>query len=235
METRDGFIIGVYNYCDRWCERCRLATRCHIHVDEQLERQGLGEATCSSGAPGLSLGAVAVRAVHEGGVGFDEADAAPADPNDAPPRPVLTGAARALDTRARQLATALLGWRVPAETPADPKAAEALRVIGHFGYFLGPKIHRALIGLTDTGHPFARADADGSAKAALLALDELEAASLRIAEAGLVGVQEAGPVLREIADVKVDTERLFPRARAFVRPGFDEPEAVAMLEWGERG
>ena len=27
METRDGFILGILNYCDRWCERCTLSGR----------------------------------------------------------------------------------------------------------------------------------------------------------------------------------------------------------------
>ena len=22
MEIRDGFIVGIFNYCDRWCETC---------------------------------------------------------------------------------------------------------------------------------------------------------------------------------------------------------------------
>ena len=24
MEVQDGFIVGIFNYCDRWCERCPL-------------------------------------------------------------------------------------------------------------------------------------------------------------------------------------------------------------------
>lgn len=29
------FIPGVYNYCDRWCERCHLASRCRVYSMEQ--------------------------------------------------------------------------------------------------------------------------------------------------------------------------------------------------------
>jgi len=29
------FIPGVYNYCDRWCERCALASRCLNHAMEK--------------------------------------------------------------------------------------------------------------------------------------------------------------------------------------------------------
>ena len=34
------FIPGVYNYCDRWCERCPLSNRCLNHAMEQAEDNG---------------------------------------------------------------------------------------------------------------------------------------------------------------------------------------------------
>jgi hypothetical protein len=30
MEVQDGFIVGIFNYCDRWCERCPLTSRCRV-------------------------------------------------------------------------------------------------------------------------------------------------------------------------------------------------------------
>jgi hypothetical protein len=27
MDVRDGFIVGIFNYCDRWCEACAFARR----------------------------------------------------------------------------------------------------------------------------------------------------------------------------------------------------------------
>src|SRR5574342_347352 len=33
------FIPGVYNYCDRWCERCPLSNRCLTYAME-LEEDG---------------------------------------------------------------------------------------------------------------------------------------------------------------------------------------------------
>ena len=34
------YISGIYNYCDRWCERCRFTSRClnHSIVDLQGTR-----------------------------------------------------------------------------------------------------------------------------------------------------------------------------------------------------
>ena len=31
------FISGLYNYCDRWCERCPLTSRCLVYATEQQE------------------------------------------------------------------------------------------------------------------------------------------------------------------------------------------------------
>lgn len=33
MEVQDGFIVGIFNYCDRWCERCPLTNRCRLFAD----------------------------------------------------------------------------------------------------------------------------------------------------------------------------------------------------------
>ena len=33
MEVQDGFIVGIFNYCDRWCDRCALTTHCRVFAD----------------------------------------------------------------------------------------------------------------------------------------------------------------------------------------------------------
>lgn len=232
MDTRDGFIIGIYNYCDRWCDRCRLATRCHVYVDEQLERQGIGPSLrmCLDGSPSTP-GPAGTEADDPDGSDVIE----PPAPDAVPGLPPLSSDAAALDIRARLLGRRLLDWPVPAAPPADADVAHAFRVIGHFGLFLGPKVYRALIGLARDGAWNPRGDARGSAKAALIALDELEAAWLQIAEAGLATTLEAQSVFEELGGVKAGLERMVPDARDFVRPGFDEPGAVLLLELEERG
>jgi hypothetical protein len=43
MSGNPQFISGIYNYCDRWCERCYLASRCLLYVREQEEQEELVE------------------------------------------------------------------------------------------------------------------------------------------------------------------------------------------------
>jgi len=33
------FIAGIYNYCDRWCERCRFTDRCRVYASEQAQME----------------------------------------------------------------------------------------------------------------------------------------------------------------------------------------------------
>jgi len=33
--SKEGFKSGIYNYCDRWCERCPDTNKCYVYVKEQ--------------------------------------------------------------------------------------------------------------------------------------------------------------------------------------------------------
>src|SRR5689334_464552 len=33
MEVHEGFIVGIFNYCDRWCEACAFTSRCRLFAD----------------------------------------------------------------------------------------------------------------------------------------------------------------------------------------------------------
>jgi len=35
LANNPDLISGVYNYCDRWCERCPLTSRCLVYATEQ--------------------------------------------------------------------------------------------------------------------------------------------------------------------------------------------------------
>jgi len=75
-------------------------------------------------------------------------------------------------------------------------------------------------------------DSNGRVKAALLGIDRSHAAWLSLVEAGVVRMRDASPFVADLVWLGSALECRFPKARAFVRPGFDEPEAVAALERG---
>lgn len=37
MAQNPNFISGIYNYCDRWCERCQFTSRCLLYALEKKE------------------------------------------------------------------------------------------------------------------------------------------------------------------------------------------------------
>jgi hypothetical protein len=110
--------------------------------------------------------------------------------------------------------------------PADPKA-----VIAWFHTLISARIHRAVRGLAndcpqDRDWP---PDHDGCAKVALLGIERSQAAWLELVERRIVTDAEAAPFIAELVWLGEALERVFPGARAFVRPAFDEPEEVSRL------
>lgn len=245
METQDGFIVGVYNYCDRWCERCSLASRCRVYATElqmAVEPPEPAAVTAPGGtasSPLLrSLGAVAAwftEGTAEGaGDSTERADQA-VEPLPAFGRPPLPPSEADLHRRVHVLGMRLWDWPAPERSAQDAVVAEALELIHHFAVYIGPKVFRALNGRKVCEEDGMLSDALGSAKASLLAFDRMGDAWLRLAEHGAISVLDAAPILTELQQLSSELEAIFPNARAFIRPGFDEPQAVAMLEWRERG
>jgi len=246
MDTQDGFIVGVYNYCDRWCERCTLTGRCRVFAEEQRLAFELASAPRPDGptAPSSPRGPGSVPVLRSLGAlaaAFEELREesidlpAGADADHRPSRSDPTPEEIALHDRARALGHRLWSWLAPESRAHEPAVKDAVAVLQHFALFVSPKVHRALTGRGGEDWDTADSDANGSAKAALVALDQLGEAWLRLAELGAISLIQAAPVLTELQQLTAEMEQRFPHARAFVRPGLDEPEAVAMLEWRERG
>ena len=235
VEIRDGFIVGIFNYCDSWCASCAFTSRCRVFA-------GIAELEAASD-PTLKP--------------VIEARSRPEDVSPEPPawmQELLQQAEQAaaessgggaparrreilpehgeLCEHARAYLDCVFAWLrrhdafAAVTDPEDPRA-----VVSWFYSMIYVKVRRALHGLAE-GDPGGRdwtADYHGSAKVALLAVERSQAAWLQIIERGLVPWTDAEPFLRQLLWLRDEIERIFPNARAFVRPGFDEPEAVARL------
>ncbi len=241
MDVQDGFIIGIYNYCDSRCETCSFTSRCRSFAD-RVEM----EAECD---PNL-------KAIAD----------APPLPQDIPPPPPRW--MQELIDEMNKLASVPLSdeeleqleRRIPPEhelivdrameycdrvfhwfeacgfqsivAPDDPRS-----VISWFQYSIVAKARRALTSLAEDD-PEGRdwpADHDGSAKVALLAIERSHVAWLHLIENGLASFAEVEPFITDLIWLTDELDRVFPRARAFVRPAFDEPDEVAKLLAAERG
>jgi hypothetical protein len=230
MPTR--FVAGIYNYCNRWCERCPKTAQCLVFASGEHYR-ALAEGResrdpCDDLEPPTPEGEAFVRELVEAQGEITERDLEEAGREEARIQRLIDE--DPLGPLSRQVARALHEWWRQSIAPPiqDPLLAEAREIIGHYGIMLHPKIHRALHGFY-----LARVqsdddwldDANGTAKVMLLGIGELLPAveavalvaprdrNLRLALANL-------PVLRALL-----LERL-PRAMSYVRAGWDDDGAV---------
>ncbi len=236
MEVQDGFIVGIYNYCDRWCEACALTSRCRAFasmVQDDAARDPVLQPVAN--APPLPVAqpkpaawvTALIREVEELAL---SSEAAAVEPHPIHPRH------RPIEARANAYGTHVYRW-LKTEAPRNAHGpSDPMSVIVWFSHYIPGKIHRALFSLandepTDREWP---ADHDGSAKAALLAIERSHVAWLQLVERGEISRGKAEAYLRDLVFLGEELERVFPGARGFVRPGFDEPADVARLEAQER-
>jgi hypothetical protein len=141
-----------------------------------------------------------------------------------------------IEARADDYCTRAHAWlREHPDRGRDP--GDTYAVISWFHLQIAVKIHRAIHGLAEDD-PDERdwpADHDGSAKVALLGIERSHAAWLDAVERGVTSDSRAAPFVADLVWLGEALERVFPRARAFVRPGFDEPDEVSSLLAREAG
>ena len=237
MDVQDGFIVGIFNYCDSWCSACGFTSRCRVFADiaeaESALDPNLKPVVDAPPLPNempppppawmqellddLNEPAQATGVEH--------------DVRPAPRRPTLPA-----HDALRHHAKAYLDWAhawlrthpsfADARDPGDPRAA-----ISWYHAMIHIKILRALRGLAEDD-PSARdwpADCDGSAKVALLAIERSHEAWLQLIMRGMVMWLDGEPFVKQLLWLRDEIERVFPNARSFIRPGFDEPDDVARL------
>jgi len=236
MEIRDGFIIGVYNYCDRRCERCPFAARCHVFADvaeHEFERDHGPLTEPMADRQARALAEHVSRWEKELGVDFAEIEREVEKNPEAYEDPDIRLEHLELDTRAQDFGHSLWRW-IKKRDQTAANAADPIEVLCHFAFFVPSKIHRALHGLAEDGVLEPAADAYGSAKAALLGLERMGEAWEQLVTQQFVLETEAAPFVVTNGWLISELDRLIPQARAFIRPGFDEPDEVRRLEEEEQ-
>lgn len=240
------YISGIYNYCDRWCERCSFTSRCLTFAMEEADppepeerditNQRFWQKMMESMEVTLSL--IQDLAAEEG----IDLDSIPMEDRDEHPKVfhLLIHLAdrygalvdewldqegpRIERSAADSLETSPLR-AVPRreERERNVSLEEALEVIGWYQVFFLPKLTRAIHSREEErteAWDFPK-DSEGSAKVALLGMDRSLSAWGEIL--ALLGGQEEGilKIIKHLMQMRELTEKEFPGARSFVRPGFD--------------
>jgi hypothetical protein len=153
MEMRDGFIVGVFNYCDRWCETCALTSYCRVFADMARADAALDvnmAAVISAppatrdrpGIPTRWLEDVLEEMEALGGGRLTNQEAVECEPE-------MADAHREIYERAKAYCLWVHDYVRSLERPARDEASDPLAVISWFCSLNASKIRRALDGLAE--------------------------------------------------------------------------------------
>jgi hypothetical protein len=231
VEIQDGFIVSIFNYCDRWCERCPLTARCRVFTMTAEAEFESDHGPLTKPMAERQAEAMAQRTPRwENELGVDLAEIQrEVDKNPKAYEPAeIKFEHLELEVRSQDFMDALWSWfrsRDLTQANADP-----IEVLHHFGFFVPAKIHRALQGLAEEDEPLEPdSDVYGSAKAAVLGLERLRQAWAQLITDQFVTEDDIAPLVNATAWLIDEIDRLIPQARAFIRPGFDEPDEIRKL------
>ena len=230
-------ISGVHNYCDRWCERCPFTLRCSVYAIEletQKDRPPLDKKNAELWPRLEAAAELARRLLDEHldhpGVGLAKDPIFKTDN-----RPLSTNRIGAAAKRYMEFAHRFIQQqrRAISVMPAAPAvhevaAGEAFDVVAFYCFFIGAKVSRAisrrLFDEEIASDPLMKdmpRDQDGSAKSALIAIDR-SILAWAVMQLHVPEVREAAlSAMLTLHRMRMAMEKAFPKARSFVRPGFD--------------
>ena len=239
LAAKPGNIEGIYNYCDRWCERCMFTSKClnfaiqdaaglekdvdnahfwdNLHIIFEATREMLEEDMERLGIRPDEIASEIENSKNER-YEYEKSEKHP------------------LTQKSKELGFSIMKWLEQFENQKTkyqsmgidineqkPTLKNALEVIGWYALFISAKINRAVAYFYDKFQDeIMKYDSDGSAKIALVAIDRsIEAWTVLYSQ--LPADEET--ILKYLVDlssIREQVEKLFPDARKFVRPGFDE-------------
>ena len=223
-------IAGIYNYCDGRCPRCPFSDRCLTYLDnEALKTAGDDEDASLADAIGASLQRtieMLAEVARREGIDLGE----------------LARGTEAADVQAdferhqhdplvaRAHEYGHLAWRIAkgiepiVAARADPTVVEAVETIEWFSSLIGSKLYRAVSGLAEGWETAdeAQTDFNGSAKVALIGIDASRRGWRVLMDAGKATADGVpAQAVKMLDELDAGVRDRFPKAMAFVRPGFD--------------
>lgn len=249
LASNPDLISGIYNYCDRWCERCPFTSRCLLYATEQEDADDLPESRdIENEAFWKKLSQIfretremITEWAEEAGVDLTEVDEEAVKTQRkrhdaaAKHRLALAGKKYASDVTEwfKELGETIRASDVPPDQhdlEESQQFEEASEVIHWYQYQIAVKTMRALSSRSDEVEEdfndpefeqFPK-DSDGSAKVALVGIDR-SISAWRLMQLALPERSETVvPLILHLERLRIRAEKEFPEARAFVRPGFDE-------------
>lgn len=234
------YIDGIFNYCDRWCERCTYPDRCRLADHERIRR-------ASHRARGVDPDSweVVLKDVEDDftttisllrdeaermGIDLDE-DAEMCDAQietmwEETKKHPMYKLAMKLTKMAHEFLEEHCEPILPelshhAGNGHDARLEDAIEVLSWYHTLIPPKLFRALDPFVPSDEEFERDDSDGSAKIAHLGLVRSLAALQVIQELRPWFRGETIRLMMVVGELIEWVDREFPGHKAFKRPGFD--------------
>jgi hypothetical protein len=247
-------ISGIYNYCDRWCERCPFTSRC-LNFEMSEEKFGdLQSADVTNEAFWEKLGetlhetlTMVKEMAAEKGIDLDAIDI---EEEQAGRRFVENSVAHMTTHLAKSYISMTNDWfdanvyiyeddggafeaiSAPNSTHSTPRKdtrplIDGVDVIRWYQHQIYVKLKRAYHSIQDEKLEELDdfpKDSDGSTKVALIGIDRSISAWGEILKFLPDQEEKILGIVAHLERLRNRTEADFPDARAFVRPGFDEKE-----------
>lgn len=235
-------IVGIHNYCDRWCERCPFTQRCTVFLAESAlsdaEKNPNHEAFWDNLRTLFKDAILNLRQFAQTrGIDLRQQFS---------DTPSVNVSFERLEKAAYQYSQMCDKWfrlnryvLVAQKVSADEREQTqhllaltgAVEVINWYRFFIAAKIHRALNGLSlieknDLFVDEVQNDANGSAKIAILGIERCIASWEVIRSAFPEKTDELLDILVLLTRLRNSLKNIFPKVADFIRPGFDEINGV---------
>jgi len=232
------FIAGIYNYCDRWCERCPQTLHClNFSLLEKKfsdpETQDIRNEAFWRKLSGILEETLALlrEAGKKWGIDLETLDSVSNTESmrandEAAEKHVICRAAKSYSKmvedwfRGRER----LFFEITTVSKEGVNLEEAFEVIRWYQYFIASKVTRAIRGkIEEEEERFdeSASDSDGSAKIALIAIDRSISAWAVIPHYNNLDTERVIEIISFLDRLRQAVEETFPNARSFIRPGFD--------------
>ena len=238
LAADERFIAGIYNYCDRWCERCPQTLHClNFSLSEEefsdpethdIRNEAFWKKLSEILRESLEL---LREAGKKWGIEIETLDSmkdteSMGAQDEAAENHVICRAARSynkiVEDWFKKGETFPFGIVTVANQGVDLE--EAFEVIRWYQYFIAAKVIRAIRGKKEEeeegGDEFP-SDADGSAKIALIAIERSIGAWAVIPRYNRLYKESVFEIIHLLDLLRQAVEETFPKARSFIRPGFD--------------
>lgn len=257
METEDlinladdpNLISGIYNYCDRWCERCPFSSRCLVYLTEKEDEDSDPATRDITNAVFWNKLASLLQQTQEMITAWAEetgVDLSPealaeasaknqAEEKDARDHPLFKAAENYANDVQEWFENVSIEPDVISDTASDLEEEaisdqlDAAEVIRWYQFFIAAKIARGLMSRVrekEYENVFEEdtswRDSDGSIKVALIAIDRSISAWKLMIDVRAEDADSICELILQLEKLRISAEREFPDARDFVRPGFDE-------------